>query len=106
VRDIRYKDPERIAYINAYHRRVQKERREAYLADKVCIDCGAGSFLEIDHIDPAEKISHRKIWIWCKERREAELVKCVVRCDVCHQNRHKKNGGRWRVCKPRQFCGL
>ena len=81
---------------NAWRRATRRKRREAYLADKACIDCGAGSFLEIDHVDPRQKKNHRDIWFWRKERRDEELAKCVVRCITCHKRRHKENGGRWR----------
>lgn len=74
-------------YFNAWRRRVYRERREEYFKDKVCIDCGCGSFLELDHTDKKKKVSHR-IWFWSKKRREAELVKCVVRCDTHHNYRH------------------
>jgi len=28
-------------------------------------------------------VTHR-VWSWARERREAELAKCVVRCVACH----------------------
>jgi len=77
---------------NAWRRRVYKQRREEFFADKCCIDCGSGIFLEIDHVDPKTKVTHR-IWLHAKERREQELQKCVVRCQSCHKNRHRKKGG-------------
>ena len=79
----------------AWRRKTTRKRREEYFANKVCVDCGAGSFLELDHIDPKTKRSHR-IWLWSKQRREEELAKCVVRCNACHKRRHRENGGRWR----------
>jgi hypothetical protein len=39
--------------------------------------------LELDHVDPALKVSHR-VWSWARERREAELAKCQVLCHDCH----------------------
>lgn len=83
----RWKTDQWREYFNAWRRRTYRERREEYLADKFCIDCGAGSFLELDHKDKKSKVSHR-IWLWGKERREKELNKCVVRCDSCHNRRH------------------
>jgi hypothetical protein len=83
----RWKHPKWREYQNTWKRRVYRERREEYFADKVCIDCGAGSFLEVDHVDKKQKVTH-KIWLWSKERREKELAKCVVRCDSCHNRRH------------------
>jgi hypothetical protein len=34
-------------------------------------------------------VDHRHIWHWTKARREEELAKCEVLCDVCH------NAMRW-----------
>lgn len=59
----------------AYVRTWTAKRRAEWLADKACVACGATEQLEVDHIDPAAKSSHR-IWSWTKERRDAELAKC------------------------------
>ena len=76
-------------------RRYQREwiarRRSEWLSDKACLDCGATSDLEIDHLDPSSKVSHR-IWSWETRRREAELAKCVVRCRGCHLRKSHDNG--------------
>ena len=89
----RWKRPEWREKYNIWRRKVYKQRREEYFADKVCIKCGSGTFLEIHHVEKHKKISH-KIWMWSKDRREKELKKCVVLCDT-HHNRHhaeeKKN---------------
>ena len=45
----------------------------------------------------AIKISHR-IWSWARERREAELLKCVARCKPCHKNKSRKQTWRRRFC--------
>lgn len=47
--------------------------------------------LEIDHIDPRQKLSHR-IWSWSPARREAELGKCQVLCQKHHLEKTKLNG--------------
>lgn len=52
-----------------------------------CVDCGSTEYLEIDHNNPAQKVSHR-VWSWSEARRSAELAKCSVRCRPCHQKRH------------------
>jgi 5-methylcytosine-specific restriction endonuclease McrA len=76
-----YADPERQ---REYAREWMAKRRRVWLqANGPCVDCGSWEELEVDHVDPATKISHR-IWSWSDERREAELAKCVIRCRVCH----------------------
>lgn len=75
-----YKDPEK-------HRQFQRERtnknRALFLYDKKCVVCKSVERLEIDHIDPSKKTSHR-IWSWTKVRRDIELEKCQVLCHKCH----------------------
>ena len=58
------------------------KRREEYFKDKCC-SCGSVDQLELDHIDPTRKVSHR-IWSWSNARREAELAKCQPLCSACH----------------------
>lgn len=71
-----YSDPEQ----RRKHKREWRARnRSNYLADKACVVCGSTERLEVDHINPAEKVSHN-IWSWSKVRREAELAKCQVLC--------------------------
>lgn len=67
-----------------YQRIWMSERRASYLRDKSCVDCGSSTDLEIDHIEPDKKVSHR-IWSWSKDRIEQELEKCVTRCSSCHK---------------------
>ena len=69
-----------------YQRLWLAKRRSDYLEDKCCVVCGATKSLEIDHIDPDLKSSHR-IWSWSKERREAELAKCQILCYKCHKQK-------------------
>ena len=71
--------------------RYHKARGE-FFADKVCVKCGSGAFLELDHIDPTQKVSH-KIWSWSKVRREAELAKCQVLCRKCHKDKSCEQRG-------------
>ena len=82
-----YKDP---AAKREYMRKWMAARRRAWLQrEGPCVDCGSLDDLQVDHVDAAVKVSHR-IWSWARERREAELAKCVVRCDPCHK---KKSAG-------------
>lgn len=81
-----YSDPE---MQRAYQREWAASRRREYLAGRVCVDCGSDGPLEIDHVDPNQKVSHR-IWTWARPRLEAELEKCEPRCVSCHVKRHRR----------------
>src|SRR6266851_1917558 len=79
-----YKD---IAKQRAYQREwMAKRRKDWFSVNGPCVDCGSWEKLELDHVDPAIKVSHN-IWSWSKVRRDAELLKCVVRCKGCHLER-------------------
>lgn len=68
----------------AYGRRWARARRERWIRENgPCARCGSSERLEVDHIDPATKVSHR-VWSWSRKRREAELAKCQVLCHECH----------------------
>jgi cytochrome oxidase assembly protein ShyY1 len=67
-----------------YQREWVAKRRADYLADKSCVVCGTTQSLEVDHIDPAQKSSHR-IWTWSDKRRNAELAKCQILCTDHHK---------------------
>jgi 5-methylcytosine-specific restriction endonuclease McrA len=69
-----------------YQRDWKTARRRAWFAGKVCAECGSGSDLQLDHIDPAAKVSH-KVWSWSAERRARELDKCQALCRDCHKKR-------------------
>ena len=77
-----------------YQRRWMKERRETWLNENgPCVDCGTWLDLEVDHVDPSRKVTHR-VWSWSVERREKELAKCVVRCHPCHESKTNTGVGR------------
>ena len=62
----------------------RKRRRDAWInANGPCQSCGGNDQLQLDHIDPATKVSHEP-WLWARERRERELAKCQVLCLKCH----------------------
>lgn len=75
-----YKDPEQR---RRYQRKWKAARRAAFYEGKSCVQCGSTEELELDHIDPAAKITHL-IWSWSAMRRDAELAKCQVLCCKCH----------------------
>lgn len=75
-----YADPDKQ---REYMRKWIHDRRVAWFADKFCIWCGGRERLELDHIDPSLKVTHR-IWSWAEAKREVELAKCRVLCRPCH----------------------
>jgi 5-methylcytosine-specific restriction endonuclease McrA len=87
--DMPYADPEAQ---RAYQREWVKRRREDWISENgPCIDCSSWEGLTVDHVDASEKVSHR-VWSWSKARRDAELAKCVVRCEPCHQTKTTASG--------------
>lgn len=74
----------------SYQREWVAKRRAEWFADKTCIDCGRSDALQLDHVDPSDKVTHR-IWSWSKARRLAELAKCVARCGDCHLAKTRAN---------------
>jgi 5-methylcytosine-specific restriction endonuclease McrA len=89
-----YKDPIKARdYKRQYQRIWKQKRRDAWLQENgPCQNekCGSWEDLEVDHIDPRDKVDHR-VWSWAKERREAELGKCRVLCKKCHKEKTRKN---------------
>lgn len=77
-----------------YQKRWLAGRREAWLRQHgPCVRCGSSERLEVDHVDPEQKVSHR-IWSWSKPRMEAELAKCQVLCRPCHvEKTHRQQWG-------------
>lgn len=69
-----------------YAREWVRRRRLDWFADKVCAHCGSKNNLELDHIDPADKVTH-KIWSWSDARRSEELAKCQALCESCHKKK-------------------
>lgn len=72
------KETRKIAYDKIRLRRI-----EWFSKNGPCSKCGSLDRLELDHVDPKDKI-HHCIWSWSEERREAELSKCQVLCHNCH----------------------
>jgi 5-methylcytosine-specific restriction endonuclease McrA len=81
-----YKDPE---VQREYQRKWIRARREKWLLENgPCVDCDSWDKLEVDHVNPAEKLMNPAI-LWgmspTNPKRIAELAKCQVRCFVCHK---------------------
>jgi len=75
---------------NAREKWRKETRRNAWLNENgPCVYCGGCDTLEVDHINPETKVSHR-IWLWGDKRREDELSKCQVLCRKCHLEKSRK----------------
>ncbi len=84
-----YADPDK-------QREFQRKRlaaiRAKWLAENgPCVKCGTRDDLQVDHVDPSDKVTH-SVWSWSKERRDAELAKCQVLCRRCHKTKSLENG--------------
>jgi hypothetical protein len=72
-------------YMRPYQREWLRERRELWFkTNGPCVQCGSWESLELDHVDPDEKV-HHAIWSWSEARRTAELDKCQALCCDCHR---------------------
>lgn len=84
-----YADPDKQ---REYGRLWRAKRHDDWFAENgPCIDCGSWDDLQIDHLDPKQKVSH-KVWSWTKVRMDEELTKCVVRCSPCHRKKGQVEG--------------
>jgi 5-methylcytosine-specific restriction endonuclease McrA len=69
-------------------------RRQQWLeANGPCALCGGTTSLQVDHLDPAKKVSHN-VWSWSEPRRLAELTKCRVLCSECHKKKSETERAR------------
>jgi hypothetical protein len=65
-----------------YHKR--RANAIAQLGGK-CVKCGSEKELQIDHIDPAQKLlAVGKLWGVAEKRFQEELAKCQLLCQPCH----------------------
>lgn len=86
-----YKDRvKQLAYQNEWTKR---QRTDWLQQNGPCVKCGSWDRLEVDHIDPKMKSTHR-IWTWSKARRAIELAKCQVLCYACHLAKTIEQRGR------------
>jgi hypothetical protein len=69
-----------------YQRLWYNKRRADWLSDKSCVICGSTERLEVDHIDPRQKVRHN-IWSYSEARRQEELDKCQVLCWEHHNEK-------------------
>ena len=66
-----------------YQIRWMQARKTKWILEHGPCSCGSWDDLEVDHVDPSTKVSHR-IWCWTEAKRELELSKCQVLCNACH----------------------
>lgn len=85
-----YKDKQKQ---RAYQNQWAKQRRLDWLEDRSCMQCGSTQDLEVDHIDPSTKFTHR-IWTYAAQRRVEELAKCQALCSTCHLEKTRKENQR------------
>lgn len=78
---------DRRQYMRKYQGAWLKARRQAWLdANGPCRKCGSSEKLEVDHVDPSTKVTHN-VWSLSEAKRLAELAKCQVLCEKCHQKK-------------------
>lgn len=74
-----------------YQRQWMANRRSKWFAENgPCIKCNSWNNLELDHINPEDKISHN-IWSWSEKRIKEETAKCQVLCEDCHKEKTLNN---------------
>jgi hypothetical protein len=73
-------------YQKNYQRNWLRKRREDFFSNKSCVLCGSTAHLELDHINPEEKITHN-VWSRNEKFRNEELSKCQVLCKSCHKQK-------------------
>lgn len=66
-----------------YQRLWLQKRKKDFYKNKCCVVCGAKDKLELDHINPADKVTHR-VWSMSETNRKLEVNKCQVLCKACH----------------------
>lgn len=73
----------------AYQLNYVTAKRRKYIEQLgCCFFCGSHDDIQIHHLNPDEKESHR-IWSWSDERIENELRKCIAICESCHTKYHQ-----------------
>lgn len=64
---------------------VRKRRQDWLKLNGPCRHCGSWDKLEIDHVDPKNKLCN-PTFLWSRKQsvRDEELAKCQVLCSKCH----------------------
>ena len=74
------------------YEKMKKARKDWFAENGPCQKCGSREKLELDHINPEEKVCHT-VWSWTPLRRELELKKCQVLCRWCHREKTSIQNG-------------
>lgn len=77
--------------------KVKARRKEWLDINGPCVQCGSQVELQVDHINPSTKVSH-KVWSWSEERRLEELAKCQVLCRKCHEAKTSRENSKASPC--------
>lgn len=76
---------------------IAKRRKDFFDANGPCVKCSSWNRLELDHINPEDKVSHA-IWSWSEKRRLEEIAKCQVLCHECHLQKTIAQFTKEKVC--------
>lgn len=82
------------------YEKMKNRRMEWLLSNGPCRACGSSTRLEIDHVNPSQKV-HHAVWSWSLQRMLAELEKCQVLCNKCHKKKSARESRELQVGVPR-----
>ncbi len=82
-----YKDARRQ---REYQCKWMETRRKERVTGLKCARCNSTKNLQIDHVDPRKKVSHR-IWSWSDKRFKKEMKKCQPLCSGCHKAKTRED---------------
>lgn len=83
-------------YMRKYmlRRYYQRKKMAFELLGNRCAECGAKRKLQIDHVDCFTKVKKsNRLWNMAKPKFLAELKKCQLLCETCHDLKSQGKGG-------------
>lgn len=81
-----------------------QDRRAGWLRNNgPCNKCGSEESLEVDHVDPNQKV-HHAVWSWSLPRMLQELRKCQVLCRDCHKLKSAEESRQRNTGVPKVEC--
>lgn len=84
---------------------LSKRRSDWFTVNGPCKKCGSSRNLQVDHVDPKQKITHN-FWSWSPERMNQELEKCQVLCRGCHKEKtleQRKRTAHGKLCMYQDY---